>query len=359
MSAERLQLDVAARLGEFRLTAAVDVPLTGCTALVGPSGAGKTSLLRLIAGFEAPHRGHIAVADETLVDVAGRVNVAPHRRAVGFCFQEARLFEHLDVAGNLNFAQRRRSAAPGYSRDDVIDATGLGSLLARQPASLSGGERQRVALARMLLAAPRLALLDEPFSALDRDRRVALGELVLRLPRDFGLPVILVSHDIDEVCRLADTVMTMTEGRLGDIGPAAAILNTSAAALGLDEHGSVLTGTIAAIDERLRLMRIAAAGTTLSLPLAGNKSVGETVAVRLAARDVVIATTAVSSISIRNEIAGTVSAIEARADSPFVIVHLAISGGELTAEITRASCEALDLDVGQRVFALVKSAVLS
>ncbi|MEO1034227.1 MAG: molybdenum ABC transporter ATP-binding protein [Pseudomonadota bacterium] len=359
MSAKVLTVDAALMRGDFRLTIDATVPLDGCTALFGPSGSGKTTLLRLIAGFDRPNRGRIALGSTPWCDTATRTSVAPHRRGVGFVFQETRLFDHLSVAGNLAYADRRSAqSAAGYTFDDVVAGCELERLLDRRPASLSGGERQRASLARMLLARPELALLDEPLSALDQRRRLELGGLIGTLPERFGVPVLFVSHDVDEICRLADHVVVLADGKVSAIGRTGDVLNAAEFAATRDDPGVVLDGTVTDIDTRLRLVTVDAGGSTLKLPLIGPVSAGTHVRVRFRARDLAIATQAPTALSIRNVIAGDITAIDADGESAFVTIRLAVQGGVLAARITRAAVEALELTVGQHAYALVKSASL-
>ena len=355
--ADALTIDVAYARADFALRVDVALPLDGCTAVFGPSGSGKTTLLRLLAGFEAVGRGRIALGEEVLTDTTTGVRVAAHRRGIGTVFQEPALFDHLTVAGNLAYAERRAPARPAsYDRDAVIAACELGGLLGRRPAALSGGERQRVSLARLLLARPRLALLDEPLSALDRHRRIELGQLIARLPGEFGVPVLLVSHDVEEVARIAQTVVTLADGHVERVGPTAAVLNTA----GGDpaEQMTVLDGVVRSIDQRLALARIDAAGVELELPRDGAPDVGQAVRVRIRARDVAIATERPHALSIRNVIAGHIGHVTPVPDSAFATVHLVADGIELPARITRAAVEALSLAPGRAAYALVKSAGL-
>ncbi len=224
-----LLVDVEHEQGAFRLAADFAAP-AGVTALFGRSGSGKTTLVRIIGGLVRPRRGRVVVAGETLVDTARGIAVPPHRRRIGFVFQEGRLFPHLTVRQNLLFgrwfAPRRE---PGTEPDAIVDLLGLGHILHRRPGALSGGETQRVAIGRALLAKPRLLLMDEPLAALDDARRAEILPFIARLRDEAGVPIVYVSHARAEVAQLADTVVLMEDGRVTAAGPAAGILAASAA----------------------------------------------------------------------------------------------------------------------------------
>jgi molybdate transport system ATP-binding protein len=240
-----LELDVSHRLGGFSLEARFCAG-PGLTALFGPSGSGKTALVNLIAGLSRPKRGRIVADGEVLVDTATGRFVPRHRRRIGYVFQEARLFPHLSVRGNLLYG--RWFAPKGASReslDRVVDLLGIGHLLARRPRRLSGGETQRVAIGRALLAAPRLLLLDEPLAALDAARKEEILPYIERLRDESRIPIVYVSHAVSEVARLANTVVLLRDGRVEAAGPVAEILGRPdlALVLGEDEAGAVIEGS--------------------------------------------------------------------------------------------------------------------
>src|SRR5437588_6151896 len=209
-----LRVDVSKQLGEFSLQAtfASEGRVTG---LFGASGAGKTSLVNMIAGLLRPDRGTISVDGETLDDTAARVHVPAHRRRIGYVFQDARLFPHLDVRQNLDYGRRmNRLADDPVQRARVTDLLDVGSLLNRRPGQLSGGERQRVALGRPLLSKPRLLLLDEPLGSLDEERKADILPYLVRLRDQSAVPMIYVSHSADEVRMLATQVLQLQQGRI-------------------------------------------------------------------------------------------------------------------------------------------------
>lgn len=359
MSDKRLSLRLRARRGGFDLDIEAEIPLAGITAVFGPSGSGKTSLLRLIAGLDRPEQGEVAMGDAVWSDSARNVFIPAHLRPVGLVFQDARLFAHLSVAGNLAYGQRRAAGrASRFDTETIIEALGLAPLLQRRPASLSGGEAQRVALGRALLAQPSLLLLDEPMAGLDHARRAELLPYLDTALRQLDIPALYVSHSVEEVLRLSDRVLALAQGRCIAMGPAEAVFER----LDIDpferefESGSVLAGRLLDHDARLQLSRIDLGGQTLELPMPSAVRPGETVRLRIRARDVAIATERPRGISIRNMLECRILAIAPADNSPYADLVLALETGQLKARLTRASVEALELAPGQSVLALVKSA---
>jgi molybdate transport system ATP-binding protein len=209
-----LTVDVEKRLGDFALAARFETP-AGATALFGPSGAGKTAIVNMIAGLVTPDRGRIALDDAVLFDSTANVNVPPHRRNIGYVFQEGRLFPHLSVEANLDYGRRMRGLAPDVAETQrVIDLLDLAHLLARRPGKLSGGERQRVAVGRALLMRPKLLLLDEPLASLDSARKREILPYLLRLRDETRVPMVYVSHHAGELRRLATSVVRLEGGRV-------------------------------------------------------------------------------------------------------------------------------------------------
>ena len=213
-----LRVDVVKQLGEFSLQASF-TSAGRVTGLFGASGAGKTSLINMIAGLLRPDRGVIGIDGETLDDSANRVHVPAHRRRIGYVFQDARLFPHLDVRQNLDYGRRmNRLAEDGAQRARINDLLDIGGLLDRRPGQLSGGERQRVALGRALLAQPRLLLLDEPLGSLDEERKVEILPYLVRLRDEANVPMVYVSHDAGEMRQLATRVVMLRLGRVVAFG---------------------------------------------------------------------------------------------------------------------------------------------
>ena len=208
-----LDVRCAVTLGTFDLDANFSAG-PGITVLVGPSGAGKTTILHLVAGLMRPQRGRIAIGGDVLADTDARVFVPPHKRRIGLVFQDAQLFPHLSVEQNLAFGGWFARHKAGMPREHVIDVLGIGGLLDRRPARLSGGEKGRVALARALLSSPRLLLLDEPLSGLDDEKRQTILPLIEKVRDEFGVPMLYVTHAREEAQRLATRIITIDRGRV-------------------------------------------------------------------------------------------------------------------------------------------------
>jgi molybdate transport system ATP-binding protein len=209
-----LSVDVEKRLGDFSIAAKFESE-DGVTALFGPSGSGKTSIVNMIAGLVAPDRGRIALDDVVLFDSRARIDVPPHRRRIGYVFQEGRLFPHLTVAQNLDYGRWMSAlAADPAERERIVALLDIGHLLARRPGHLSGGERQRVAFGRALLMKPRLLLLDEPLASLDRARKLEILPYLARLRDEARVPMIYVSHQAGEIVKLASQVVRIEDGRV-------------------------------------------------------------------------------------------------------------------------------------------------
>ncbi|MGH8166169.1 MAG: molybdenum ABC transporter ATP-binding protein, partial [Woeseiaceae bacterium] len=329
-------------------------------ALFGPSGGGKSTLLRAVAGFETPRDGRIACGRELWFDSDTGVNVPPHRRAVGLMFQGAALFPHLDVAGNLAFAEKRRPRAAttkAIETREVVAALDLEPLLRRRVAALSGGERQRVALGRTLLTSPALLLLDEPLAALDRTRKAQILPYLEELPKRFRIPTIYVTHAIDEVAQLADRVLVLADGRVQAHGSTASIIESLdlQAFTGRYEAGVLVEGRVLRHDPRLCLTYLDLHGETLTMPMVEGAVPDRTVRLRIRARDVAIAIRRPEGLSIRNVLPGTVAAIVREPDTGIAEVLIRIRGDRIRARVTLASVEDLQLEAGMSVFALIRS----
>lgn len=350
-----LSVDLGLQFPAFSLAVDHVFPGQGITGLFGPSGCGKTTLLRAIAGFERSATGHVRYGDETWM--GARRFVSPHRRGAGFVFQDARLFPHLSVRGNLDFAHRRgRHDAARYTFDDVVEVLDLAPLFARRVTDLSGGERQRVAIGRTLLARPRLLLMDEPLAALDTKRKSEILPYIGRLPEAFGVPILYVTHALEEVTQLCDRIVALAEGRVKAQGGVAEVLERLdlAAVQGQFEAGAVLTGRIADTDPDLHLTRVDLGGAVLEVPQI-LRDQGAEVRLRVRARDVSLALRRPDGISIRNALPARVLSLEAEPNTAFVEVLLDMAGQHLRARITRAALRDLDLSTDHDVVALVKS----
>ena len=355
-----LTLDVQFALSNFKLNFAHRLPLQGITALFGPSGSGKSSLLRIIAGLEKGATGHIRFGEEIWLD--RKIFVKPERRGVGYVFQEALLFPHRTVEGNLRYAQvRSRRIDSPIHFDDVIKSLDLQSLMTRYPNALSGGERQRVAMGRTLLTRPRLLLMDEPLSALDLKRKGDILPYIERLPEHFGVPIIYVTHALEEVTRLAQEMIVLSAGRKAADGSVQNLFERLdlQEAFGRFEAGVVLYARVIEHDRtyqltRLELIASSGLGPTITMPLAP-VILGDEVRLRVRARDVSLATEKPSGISVRNIIPGVIRQIMEEPQTAFAEVLVDIGCAGLRARITRAAVTDLSLTSGKPVFALVKS----
>ena len=349
-----LSVDIQLAQPGFKLCLTHEFELAGITCLFGRSGAGKSSLLRAIAGFETS-KGAIRFGDETWLD--GKKNVPAHKRGVGYVFQDARLFEHLTVAGNLNYAFRR--APKGDRRisvQDVTNAFDLRALLHRRPARLSGGEKQRVAMARALLTQPRLLMMDEPLSSLDVTARHTLIPFISDLPKRFGIPVILVTHSVDEVVALGDRMVVLSDGQklmAGEVAECLDRLSLGSDALDI-EPGVALDGRVRGHDPELRLTFVQIGEQCLELPQLDLPD-DSAIRVRIKARDVSLATIKPEGISIRNQLKGQIVTISCSDGSAYCEVLVDVGIAALRARVTHASAKELALHEGKEVYALVKS----
>jgi molybdate transport system ATP-binding protein len=334
-------------LGAFALDVDFRAPPSGVTALFGPSGSGKTSVLRAVAGLLRAAEARVEFEGEYWQETSRGMFVPPHRRACGYVFQEASLFPHLTVRRNLEYGWKR---VPASERrvpfDQAVELLAVAPLLERLPSNLSGGERQRVAIARTLLASPRLLLMDEPLASVDEARKAEILYYIERLRDELKLPILYVSHSVDEVVRLADSIVRMAEGRVLDTGPI----------LGRLQDGAVFDTRVAAHDLAWGLTRLEFAGGSLYAPDV-DALVGERVRVRIRARDVSLALVAPHEASFLNVIPGTVAAIS-HGDGASAEVELEVGGAPLVARVTRKSIAALGLAPGKRAYALIKSVAI-
>ena len=355
---ETLAARFAGSLGSFSLDLAFEAPMRGVTAIFGPSGCGKTTVLRCIAGLSRM-AGRLRVGDAVWQDDAAGVFRKPYERSVGYVFQEASLFPHLSVRGNLEYGARRagRSRPTSALRfADVVELLGIGGLLERGPASLSGGERQRVAIGRALLSQPRLLLMDEPLSGLDHGAKEGILPYLEALHQSLAVPILYVSHNLREVARLADTMVVLSGGRKVCDGPVQEILERLDLSPwdGDFETCVVLHARVADQDRRFRMTRLDHHGQLISIP-AADLEVGEKVRLRIRSRDVALATARPQATSVRNILSGTIIEIVEDPESAFAEVLVDIGGGRLRARITRDATAELGLASGTPVFALIKS----
>ena len=332
----------------------------GVTVLFGPSGSGKSTILSIVAGLLRPQAGRVVLDGNVLLDTAARVDVPAERRRCGVVFQDARLLPHLSVAANLHYGARRAprdSVGPGF--DAVVALLGIAPLLARRPRMLSGGERQRVALGRALLSRPRMLLMDEPLAALDVPRKAEILPFFERL-RDgaqsgAGLPILYVTHALDEVDRLADTLVLLDAGRVQAAGPLEALAARTdlPALIGRRDAGSVLACVVGGHDASRGLTSLDFAGGTLLVPLRAEVA-GTHLRLRLRARDVAVATEQPRAVSMHNILGCIVQTIEA-AGPHEVFVVARVGPTPVLARITRDAASRLALRPGGAAYVLIKS----
>jgi len=335
-----------------------DAPAQGITALFGASGSGKTTLLRCIAGLDRADSGDVSLQGACWQNSARNIFVPTHRRRLGYVFQDAALLDHLTVAGNLEYGYRRTPAAErSVTLDQAMNWTGIGHLLTRRTHGLSGGERSRVALARALATSPRLLLMDEPLAALDMPAKAEILPYLERLHRELSIPVLYVSHALDEVARLADHMVYLEQGRSLAAGDLAAMLTRTDLPLShSDEASAVIAARVVSRDAEYQLATLEFNGQILRVP-DGGLAVGAAARVRILARDVSLSRTLHENTSILNIFPVTLTSLHA--DRPAqVLVGLEAAGVPLLARLTRKSWHELGLAVGQRVYAQVKSVAL-
>lgn len=349
-----LSVDICHRFDGFTLNAAFQAP-AGVTALFGRSGAGKTTLVNAVAGLLRPDAGRITLKGRVLLDRNAGICLPPHQRRLGYVFQDARLFPHLSVAGNLDYGTRYAPAGgTAMSRNDVIDLLGLAPLLDRRPRHLSGGETQRVAIGRALLSRPEMLLMDEPLAALDASRKADILPYLERLKTAYHLPILYVSHALDEIARLADTLVLLSDGAVHAAGPIRALLSDPALVplLGVREAGAVIDATVTHhADDGLTTLRIAAG--VIYLP-GVQAHVGDSIRVRIRAGDVIVARARPTGLSSVNILPVTVTAVQ-MGDGPGAAIALDAAGDALLARITARSARDLGLHVGMNCFAVLKA----
>ncbi len=341
------------RLANIEMDLDISVP-SGLTVLFGPSGSGKTTVINAVAGLLRPEAGRVAVDGRVLLDTARNIWLPPHRRRLGYIFQESRLFPHLTVRQNLAFGRwfAPREARP-ESMDSVISMLGLGPHLNRRPGALSGGEKQRVAIGRALLAAPRVILADEPLASLDEARKAEILPYFERLRDEVAVPILYVSHSAAEVARLATTVVVLQEGRVVRQGAAAEVLSDpEVTPLGVRAAGAVLEARVVRHHSD-GLSELMAGGQSLLLPHIGQAE-GSALRVHIEAHDVMLATERPAAISALNILPGTVREIRMGA-GPGALVQVAAGENLILARITRRSVTALGLAPGMPVFAVLKA----
>jgi len=353
-----IKVDLEHRVGNLDLAVRFEADAR-VTALFGRSGSGKTTIVNLIAGLAKPDRGHIEIDGRVLFDSAAGIDVPVQARRIGYVFQEARLFPHLTVRRNLLCGHALTPASErSVSLEHIVALLGLDRLLERRPGALSGGEKQRVAIGRALLAGPRVLLMDEPLASLDAPRKAEIMQYVERLRDDVGVPIIYVSHAVDEVVRMADWVVLMAAGRVVAAGSVEDVMGRPdlGTAAGIFEGGTVIDARIVAQDLDYELATLAFDGGTLTVTNV-DALIGEAVRVRIRARDVSVALEAPRSISIQNVLTGVIASV-GPAQAGVVSVSISVGTVTLRARVTRRAAEQLALEPGMAVYVLIKAVSL-
>jgi molybdate transport system ATP-binding protein len=352
-----LMLKVSAKKqrGAFTLDAEFELPTPGVVALFGRSGCGKSTLVNVIAGLLKADAGHVALDDLVLLDTARGIDVPAERRRIGYVFQDARLFPHLSVAANLRYGERRANGNKFVSLQHVAELLDLEPLMDRRTHQLSGGERQRVAIGRALLTQPNLLLLDEPLASLDFSRREEVLPYLESLRDHLSIPMVYVSHNFDEVLRLATYVVLMESGKTtaqGNVGEMS--LNQDLRAIiGADAVGAIVDATVLGSDPSSGLARVRVGQGELRVHFP-NAAQGSKLRVQLLARDLIVATRPPHNLSVRNSLPGTVTAVVP--DDPDTdLISIDIGGTIIMARITNAATRELELAPGTPVWALVKA----
>lgn len=353
---ELISIALAGKLGTFDLNVDFSVPMHGITALFGPSGCGKTSILKSVAGLNRIP-GHIRVGDDIWQDDS--LFLPTHKRPIGYVFQEASLFSHLSVRQNLTYGARRTKSADHSIRfDDVVELLGLGRLIDRSPIHLSGGERQRVSIGRALLSQPHLLLMDEPLSALDRMAKDEILPYFEALHSNLRIPILLVTHDIAEVERLADHLVLLRDGKLMAVGALNEVLSAPDSPLAArSDFAAILPGSVKRIDpDGIAVLNVA---NTEIYVLADHLKANDTVRVRIAASDVSIVRQRARDSSILNAVPVRIVQIDHIGTSETgLLLDIGNKEEQFRARLSKRSATNLNLKEGDEVIAQIKSVSL-
>jgi molybdate transport system ATP-binding protein len=341
----------------FALDIDINMPGQGITAIFGESGSGKTSLLRCIAGLEKNASGRLNVNGECWQETS--IFVPTHKRSIGYVFQEASLFDHLTAMGNLHYAIKRNHQAVNLKLlNQVISVMGINNILAQFPQQLSGGEKQRVAIARALLSQPKLLLMDEPLASLDTARKLEILPYLERLRSLFNIPILYVSHAVDEIVRLADHIVIMRQGKVITQGGITELFSRTDLPLGVsNEVGAILECNVVEKDKQWHLMRVTFDGGELWLPNVENVQ-DNTQRIRILASDVSLTLSPHTDSSILNVLSGRIVEITNDEDPAMSLVRLKVGGNYLLARLTLKSLQKLDLAMGKSIWIQIKSAAI-
>lgn len=361
-----LEINISRKIGGFTLEAAFDMP-PGCTVLFGPSGSGKSMLLDCIAGLVNPQMGSITLKDRPLFNTLTRTNVPPESRQIGYVFQQPRLFPHLTVEQNIYYSHRfQKGESLGKSNQAILEMLGIEDLLDRRPHFLSGGEQQRVSIARALVSRPELLLMDEPLASLDPPRRQEILPFIERLNQEAGIPILYVTHSLNEAVRLAHLIVLLDKGEVVAKGQAEEVLNRddlrhvlgrTDSELFAGEPATIFQGRVAEHDLAFGLTRLVSHGLNFWVP-ATSRPIGSDLRLRILAQDVAIATQKLEKSSILNQLYVTIEQIHEIDNGTLELILQANDDIRIKARITRRSLARLNLAPGQKAVALVKSVAI-
>ena len=360
-----IHLQIKLKRSAFELDVNVQLPEEGITAIFGPSGSGKTSVLRAVAGLEKSQQGRIQVGAQTWQDTAQGTWLPTWQRPLGYVFQESSLLPHLNVQQNLNFGLKRALSSSNLGQLNAtqslqasIELLGIDELLQRMPDQLSGGERQRVAIARAIAMQPQLLLMDEPLASLDAARRQEIFPWLARLRDELKIPMLYVTHSVEELTRLADHLVALDKGQVAAQGPIGAVLTQVITPVLVGEDaGALISGHIGATDAQWHLSRVDFDGGSVWMRDA-QLPVGKAVRIRILARDVSLAASEPQHTSIQNLLQGVIQSITPDAHPSQVLVVLKCGATEVLARVTQKAVSELGLQVGMPVWAQVKSVAL-
>jgi molybdate transport system ATP-binding protein len=351
-----LKVNVRKRREGFTLEAEFEVPTPGVVALFGRSGCGKTTTINIIAGLLLADEARIQLDNTVLEDTRAGIHVPPERRRIGYVFQDGRLFPHMTVLRNLRYGLARTGAEQRVGMEQIVSLLGLESLLTRRPHQLSGGEKQRVSLGRALLSQPDLLLLDEPLAALDAARREEVLPYLEKLRDNFSIPMVYVSHQFDEVLRLATQVVLLDAGRVLAQGSLSEVSLVPAlrAIVGADSVGAVLDGVVSRVEESACMADLRVGRGELRVGVRDVRP-GDRVRVQLLARDIILASEAPRGLSVRNELRGVVAELADDEDNAVLVTVDVGDGARVLSRVTRGAVADLGLQVGMEVWVLVKA----
>lgn len=348
-----LTININKQLGDLSLAVAAQLPMSGITAIFGRSGAGKTSLINVLGGLSTPDSGEICLNNQTLFSRQQGINLPPERRGIGYVFQEARLFPHYSVRGNLNYGCRDKDVAH-FTK--VVQLLGLAPLLKRYPLGLSGGEKQRVAIGRALLTKPKMLLMDEPLASLDLPRKRELIPYLIDLAKNLDLPIVYVSHSLDEILQLAEHMLVLENGRVIAKGSLQQVWNSEQMRpwLSAQEQSSLLEVSVAEVNQNYSMTRVTLSDDVSLWVNSVSLQCGAKLRVRIHANHISLCRIRPQQTSIRNIVPVSVIEVQQRDEDNHRQVKLDLAGHTLWANVTCWACDDLAIKPGLSLFAQIK-----